>query len=382
MKNSKMVISLKKIYLIFFIFFFNLYRAIFDSNLNFNLDFIVLFLSALSGGLYLSSIRRVRSRILMILIPFIILVAIVFEKFNFSDARLIMFLLAGLVFANEDEIDVIKITMISKIILVLAILLLFGGFAQRNGVGANIGTILLLYVCLSKDKLELKKWLLIFAGVLLLWFINPENAGALVILLMTLAFQLLRKFAFGKKILCSRMIQFVLPVCLFFTWFFSESINVNRMPLVGRILPSSINLSFLKFVRSLNLLVGTRLSLSKTALDRIGVHIIGADYYFAGYRDLVQDAFSRKGYFVVDSGYILLLVKWGVLVTAIICILSVIIMKYYISIRAYNYVIVGIAFATWAILEDQIFYSFIWMFWGKALIEMWNTKKRRNIINE
>lgn len=381
MNRVKIKFSLKDICLIFFIFFFYLYRAIMDSNFNTNLDFIWIFLSSLFGGLYLGLKNKVKTRTLMMMVPFGVLIVLIFVKFNFTDLRLIMLFLAGLIFADENETNIIKIMLVSKILLIVTIVMFLGGFGTRNGIGANIGTAFLLYMCLSKDKLQINNWFLIFAGLLFLWLINPENAGVIVILLIVLILQLLRKSGFGKRVLRSKITQFIFPLCLFFTWFFSESINANKMPLIGEFLPASFNSAYLKFVWSLNVVLGTRLSLAKTALDRIGVHFIGADYYFAGYEALLQDAANRNAYFLVDSGYILLLIKWGLIVTTIICILSVITMKYYISIRAYNYVIAGIALAAWAILEDHIFYSFIWMFWGKALIEMRNTKKRRNIIN-
>ena len=383
MKNTKMVYRLKQIYLFLFVFFFYLYRAISDSNLKFALSFLLLLLSALSGVAYLSLKRKVRSKIAIMLIPFIILVSFVFVKFDFSDTRLIMLFLAGLVFANEDEENVVKIALISRIILTFAIVILFGGFGQRNGIGAHIGTILLLYMCLNKDKLDMKKWLLIFIGVLLLWYINPENAGVIVVLLVALMLQLIRKFNFWKKLLCSKATEFVFPICLFVTWFLSESINATEMPLIGAILPQSVNSAYLGFVRRLNLLLGTRLSLAKTGLNRMGIHVFDANAYFEGYLELLQDAANRNAYFIVDSGYILLLIKWGLLVSVVVCIMSILTMKYYISIRAYNFVIAGIVLAVWSVLEDHIFYSFVLMFWGKAFIELRNIKKeRRNFSSE
>lgn len=381
MKNKKMTVSLRSIYLTLFVFFFYLYRAMCDSSLNSNIDFIALVMSALSGGLYLSVNRKVHSKILIRLIPFVIFIIMVFVEFNFSDTRLIILFLAGLVFANENEEKVIRIAFISKIILTFVILCFLGGFGTRNGIGAHFGTILLLYMCLNKDKLGAKKWLVMFGVFVLLWYINSENAGALVVLLIALTLQLVRKFNFGKKIICSHPVQFLFPICLFFTWFFSESINADRMPLIGKFLSGSVNLAYLEFIRWLNILLGTRLSLAKTALDKIGIHVLGAKYYFQGYQELLQDAANRNAYFLVDSGYILLLIKWGLLVAALICILSIFTMKYYISIRAYNFVIAGIALAFWAILEDHIFFSFILMFWGKAIIGLQNMKKRGSVTN-
>lgn len=80
----------------------------------------------------------------------------------------------------------------------------------------------------------------------------------------------------------------------------------------------------------------------------------------------------------MDSGYILLLLRWGILVAILICVISIITMKFFIKKRAYNFIIAGFALALWAILEDSLFYTFILMFWGKAYKEL-RYKKRMGI---
>ena len=372
--NSKFVMKSKDLFLIGFLFFYFLYRALFDSKLETELDIIVLMASALAGIITIGLNKRIRYHALIRYLLAGIFILFVFHQFHFSDTRLFMLYLSGLSLANEDETHVVKILFVSRIILILIIIFL-GGFAQRNGIGSNVGNVALLYMCLDEEQFSIKKWFAIFMVLVALAFINLENAGVLVILSVVLLLQIVRKFNAGKKFLCSKFTMFIYPTCLLVTCYLSASIRVGEMPVIGSLFPASFNNFYLNFVKRLNLVLGTRLSLSKTALDRIGIHLLGGDYFASGYRQLSMEAANRSGYFMVDSGYILLLLRWGILVTILICVISMITMGYFINKRAYNFIIAGIAFALWAILEDSLFYSFILMFWGRAYKEFCYMKK-------
>ena len=363
----------KNIGLITFLFLYFLYRALSDSKYEVEHDILVLIAAAIVGMITVCLNKTFKRNMLILYLAVGIFISFIFQQFNFSDTRLFMLYLAGLVLTSENEIHVTKILFITRIILLLLIFIL-GGFSQRNGIGAHIGNIALLYMCLNKAYFSKKQWCIIFIIIIFLAIFNPENSGVLAVLSIVLLLQIFRHFTIGRKFLCSKFTMFIYPICLFVTWFLSESTLTDRAPLIGRYLPLSFNIFYLNFVEKLNLLLGTRLSLSKTALDKIGIHLLGEDYFSVGYTELLKDAAQRNGYFLVDSGFILLLIQWGILVTILICLISIITMKYFIKKRAYNFIIVGIAFALWAILEDSLFYAFFLMFWGKAYKELRNRK--------
>ena len=379
MNNRRIVISLYNMALTVFLFLYFLYRALFDSKFDSGLDTLVLILSVLAGVIVVGLNKTVKSNALVLYLLVGVFISFVFQQFHFSDSRLFMLYLIGLALTNRSETQVTKILFVSRIILILLIFAL-GGFAQRNGIGSNIGNVALLYMCLYENYFSRKKWCVIFLILATLSVVNPDNSGVLVVLSGVLLLQALRNFEFGKKMLCSKFTMLIYPICLFATWFLSASIRVDKMPLIGSIFPSSFNTLYLNFVSKLNIVLGTRLSLSKTALDKIGLHLLGGDYYTSGYSELALDAANRKAYFMVDSGYILLLLRWGILVTILICTISIIVMKYFIKKRAYNFIIAGIALAFWAILEDSLFYGFILMFWGKALKDLYYMKFNRMVV--
>lgn len=369
MHNGRLLIKSRDIFLIGFLFLYLLYKALIDAKFDTSSNVLALMVSVLAGIIYIGYNGKVRHNMLVLYLIGGIFVSFVFQQFHFSDTRLFMLYLSGLVLANECETHIIKIMFISRIILILIIIAL-GGFAQRNGIGANIGNTALLFMCLNEDSLSRKQWCVIVIILVTLSVVNLENAGVLVVLLMVLLLQLFRQFEVGRKFLCSKFTMYIYPICLMITWFLSVSIRADKIPLVGRFLPMLVNDIYLGFVEKLNLVLGTRLSLSKTAIDRIGIHLLGGDYFSSGYSELMLDAAIRNGYFLVDSGYVLLLLRWGTLVAILISVISIVTMKFFIKKRAYNFIIAGFALALWSILEDSLFYAFILMFWGKAYKEL------------
>lgn len=377
MNNGRTLIKLRDLFLIGFLFLYLLYKALSDAKFETKFNIIILLVSALVGLISMGYNRKVKLNMLVLYLLAGIFVSFVFQQFHFSDTRLFMLYLAGLVLANECETHITKIMLVSRIVLIMLILAL-GGFARKNGIGSNVGNVVLLYMCLMEDSFTKKQWWVIFAILAALTIFNPGNAGVIVVLSVVLTLQIFRKIKVGRAFLCSKFTMYIYPICLAITYFLSESIRVDRIPLIGRVLPVSVNNIYLSFIQKFNLVLGTRLSLSKTALDRIGIHLLGEDYFSSGYSELILDAANRNGYFLVDSGYILLLLRWGILVAILICVISIITMKFFIKKRAYNFIIAGFALALWAILEDSLFYTFILMFWGKAYKEL-RYKKRMGI---
>ena len=366
MKINKVVLKLSDALLYGFLFFYFLYRAIFDSAINFQYSVFVLFISILLGVFaFLAQNHNAKSLIIYFAIG--LLVLFVFQKFHFTDTRLLVLYLIGINIANYREEKIIRILLVFKIVFFLLIAFTVG-FAQRNGIGSYVGNIVLLFMCLDKEKFPRKEFVFILFVILVLYFKNPENAGVLVILLTCFILQALRMTKLGKSFLCSNFMIYIFPICLLVTWYLSVSIGANKMPIWGRFLSDAVNNKYLSFVWDLNAILGTRLSLSKTAIDKIGIHAFGAEYFASGYNDLLMDAASRNAYFLVDSGYILLLIRWGLIATVLMCLISVVCMKYFVRQRAYNFIIAGVSLALWAVLEDNLFYAFILFFWIKALL--------------
>ena len=376
MNNRRNLIKLGDIFLIGFLFLYLLYKALIDAKFETGFNMVFLIISALVGVIAIGFNGKIK---INMLVPYLVLgifIAFVFQQFHFSDTRLFMLYLAGIVLANERETQITKILLASRIVLILLILAI-GGFDRKNGIGSNVGNVVLLYMCLNEHLFSRKHWCVIFIVIAALAIMNPENAGVLVVLSIVLLLQIFRKFEVGRKFLCSKFTMCIYPICLMITYFLSASIRVDKIPLIGRFLPMWVNNIYLSFVEKLNLVLGTRLSLSKTALDRIGIHLLGEDHFSSGYNELILDAANRNGYFLVDSGYILLLLRWGILITILISMVSIVTMKFFIKKRAYNFIIAGFALALWAILEDSLFYTFILMFWGKAYTALRYKKRMR-----
>lgn len=283
-----------------------------------------------------------------------------------SDSRLLVLYFTGMVFYKEDIKNIIRDMLIVRVILV-SIAIILGGFYHPNLLGINIGYIILLYMCLEDDQFNYKNAVIILAITIATFVINPINLTFPLIIIIVLALQGLRRLKIGKIILLSKPVMFVYPIMFLINYFLIECIRSASIPVIGKFLSTYINSKIVDMSWLINRLLSHRLAFAKTAIERLGIPFIGNANTREAYTNLLSEYKSNNTYFVVDSGYSLLLLLWGVMISVLIMIFAIYVMRYFIKKEAYNFVIAGIVLALWPILEDILFNDFLLTFWATAI---------------
>lgn len=283
-----------------------------------------------------------------------------------SDSRLLVLYFTGIVFYKEDIKNIIRDMLIVRVILVL-IAIILGGFYHPNLFGINIGYILILYMCLNDSRFNYKKTSIILFITLLTFIVNPLNLTFPLIIVIALILQALRTVKWGRKILLSKPIMFIYPILLIINFFLITCMSQEGVPGIGKFLPNSINNGVVSIAWLVNKFLSHRLALAKTAFERLGIPFIGNANAREAYTNLLAEYKNNNTYFVVDSGYSLLLLLWGIVVTILIMVCTIYVMRYFIKKEAYNFVIAGIVLALWPILEDILFNDFLLTFWATAI---------------
>ncbi|MEQ3507570.1 hypothetical protein [Enterococcus cecorum] len=360
-------IALKDALLYIYIYIYSFYFALHDSVLNIQNSKIIIMISTIPAVLIIFKYGKFKIKNILFFIVFGLIVLYSFYQFSYSDSKFILLFLTGLVISCYDDDTVFK-TLLSSKFFVIVLILILGGFNHRNAIGSNFGTLIFL-ICIVFERNFQKKIFFatfLFFSILTLYLINPENSGVIVVLSVFMVLYLLKDFHMTEKLLTSRLTNYIYPISFLINLFLSYSVYSSTVPIIGRFLPSVFNEKVLVLVNKVNIILGTRLSLAKTALIEIPIVLFGGRDFLSKYTLLLNDAVLNRKYFLVDSGYILLLLKFGVIPLMAFMYFSTKSIKYFKKNNFQILIILSICFALWGILEDNLFYGFTVFFWAKG----------------
>ncbi len=127
-------------------------------------------------------------------------------------------------------------------------------------------------------------------------------------------------------------------------------------------MPDFVNKTFFQLIRWIDIATRSRITLAEASIQKFGVSLWGGNVDYGQIWPGV--------YFNLDSGMMWLIQGWGLLVTAVFIVMSVMLMKYLIGTRRYHYVIAALIIALWATQEDMLVSvgtNFLMIFMGQAV---------------
>lgn len=307
----------------------------------------LLVIGILCGIINLLQFHRLQANRLFLISPIIILT--IYRMTLGADTRMLVSLLAMLIGMNVN-FEKISVWILKSKIIAFLIAVVFGGYAHRNYLSMNIGTIvfLMLYIYYPKNKVKaLSMGIIIFIfGVLI------SKSGAMLIcggIGLSLYLTLNNKIV--KRILRSRVLIFLFPLVLMLNWFLvvlyaAYGYFNSDYYFIKKFVPSMWNASVLPFLDKMNTFLSGRISLAAFSICKFGISAWGGNI------DYTVD--TGLPYFLVDSGMILLLQDWGLIMTSVAMVLFVFFMWKLIEKKEYRLIISAIVIALWAFNEDTL----------------------------
>lgn len=299
----------------------------------------------------------------------IITLGIFFLFIQYSDTRMMLAIIGILVCYNLDKNHMLKNMLHIKMFCFLCILLA-GGYRHINGAAVQAGVILLLYIC-TKQKINLQQYIFVIAWYV--FFALYTKSGSFGICIITgILLMILCQLEVGKKICRSKVVWFIYPICMFLNYFLVVGIGEPKIPFIGDYLSNKINAIYIVVIKFLDEFMSYRLSLANYSLGKFGVSFFGGNVDYS-----LLD--SGIGYFHLDSGYFWLLQGFGIIMTVLFLIISVILMRYFCETQKYYLIISGIVIALWSVNEDVLVgigINFLLLYFGEAIDYQLNRERK------
>lgn len=302
---------------------------------------VILIIGIASAVMQIIIYTKLNMRSLMVWVGIFALLAIYF--FYNSNPRIIINLLAAFCCMNIELKTLLRLLFSSKLVSFLLIFV-FGNYGN-NSFAFHLGSLILLYLCMRDMKIDYIRFaVLLIVYVIGYRYTNTDAFGVIIgfVLLCTVFIN----FQFTKKIVSSKIMIWIFPICLFLNYFFAAGVGEKEMPFIGQYLPAWLNSAYLFGVQKLDKFMSSRLSLTKISFVTFGVS------FFGGNINMKLLNLDEHSYFYLDSGMMQLLQGWGIIMTVIVMGMTIVFMKYAIDTNNYALIIAGIAIALWGINED------------------------------
>lgn len=209
------------------------------------------------------------------------------------------------------------------------------GFIHPNVAFLNFYLLVLMYLYIRFEKLNLKDYIGILTITLLIYRLTDSRTGVIsvliaIILAFVLRYKLLIKFKFIKNI-----IVLIPLICGIGSVFLCKIYSNNNYLL------NSIN----------NILTG-RLELGNRFLSIYNIKLLG--------QKVIEGSSLNGSYLRIDNGYIKLILSYGIVIFIIYIILQIKILKKY-TFRTYEYkkVLLIVSFSIYGLTEVYIYNAFI-----------------------
>lgn len=235
-------------------------------------------------------------------------------------------------------------------ILIFLIAFAAGGYVHLNYLSMNIGVILLLVMYITYPHSRLKA--LGLGLVILVFGVLISKSGSMLIcggvgfiLYVTLNTKMV------QNVLTSKAMILLFPGILFINWLLAAlyaayGYLISDFNIVKLILPEKYSLGVLHVINTLNRFLSGRINLAAFSMGKFGFSLWGGNI------DYTVD--TGLPYFLVDSGMILLLQEWGIIISVIIMLLFVFLMRRLVKEKKYRLIMSAIIIALWAFNEDTL----------------------------
>ncbi|MCD2502356.1 hypothetical protein LQE93_11245 [Clostridium sp. NSJ-145] len=306
----------------------------------------------------------------LLVVSLALIIGVIFY-FHHTDTRLAIGILTMICYLYEDIDEIIKYFFYSKLFFFI-IAILTGGYMHINGAALHGGMVILLYVCMKDNKMKWADIATIFIAFLIL-SLYTDSGSAKIGMIATVILLLVVKSKKFIRVYKSKLLTFIYPIILFINVYFAKCIELGgQIPYIGKLLPKKIGEQIYNVILFLDRATSSRLTLAAYSLKHLGTS------FWGGNVDYSKLNIGENGYFNLDSGFMWLLQDWGYFMTFIFCIVSIILIYYFIKKEKYNFVIVAVVIALWGVNEDMLLSVGTNFLFGFALISVlyfFNEKK-------
>lgn len=293
-----------------------------------------------------------------------------------SDTRPLIDLLAVFVGTTVPFEQIAKwLLKVKCITFVLAFMI--GGYIHLNYLSMNIGVImaLVLYVYYPRNRRKA----LFFGLMILIVGTLISKSGSMVIcggiLLLLYAGQTI---AIERKVLLSHVMYFMFPLTLILNWLLAAlyakyGYGSQKYALLLSPILDKYSVETLCFLNRLNRFLSGRINLAAFSLEKFGTSFWGGNIDYT-----VETGLP---YFLVDSGMILLLQNWGLLITLVSMFVWIFLMRNLVKKKNIRLIISAIMIALWSFNEDTLMSvgtNFLFYAIGNELVDFYKRKKTSN----
>lgn len=282
---------------------------------------------------------------LTILVSILILMTIIKFMLN-QDTRLIISVMAIFIAMYFPLYKIFYITFFTKFITFI-IYYFTGGYTHLNYISVHFGMIILLYLIISYkiNRFNLKCSLVL---LIIGYFISKSGAFLMCCGLAILLFYSL-KLKLKYFLIKLKIIEYYFPFMILLTVllglaYMSYANDFINFGILRSITPKFLCTIFAFVLRLVDKVFTGRISLGGFSLYYFGISLFGGNIDYSVNTGLK--------YFVVDSGLLLLLQDWGLIITILMGVIFVMLMRMLMKNKEYALIVYMLIIILWSFNED------------------------------
>lgn len=282
---------------------------------------------------------------LTILVSILILMTIIKFMLN-QDTRLIISVMAIFIAMYFPLYKIFYITFFTKFITFI-IYYFIGGYTHLNYISVHFGMIILLYLIISYkiNRFNLKCSLVL---LIIGYFISKSGAFLMCCGLAILLFSSL-KLKLKYFLIKLKIIEYYFPFMILLTVllglaYMSYANDFINFGILRSITPKFLCTIFAFVLRLVDKVFTGRISLGGFSLYYFGISLFGGNIDYSVNTGLK--------YFVVDSGLLLLLQDWGLIITILMGVIFVMLMRMLMKNKEYALIVYMLIIILWSFNED------------------------------
>lgn len=284
---------------------------------------------------------------LTILVSILILILMTIIKFMLNqDTRLIISVMAIFIAMYFPLYKIFYITFFTKFITFI-IYYFIGGYTHLNYISVHFGMIILLYLIISYkiNRFNLKCSLVL---LIIGYFISKSGAFLMCCGLAILLFYSL-KLKLKYFLIKLKIIEYYFPFMILLTVllglaYMSYANDFINFGILRSITPKFLCTIFAFVLRLVDKVFTGRISLGGFSLYYFGISLFGGNIDYSVNTGLK--------YFVVDSGLLLLLQDWGLIITILMGVIFVMLMRMLMKNKEYALIVYMLIIILWSFNED------------------------------
>lgn len=280
-----------------------------------------------------------------ILVSILILMTIIKFMLN-QDTRLIISVMAIFIAMYFPLYKIFYITFFTKFITFI-IYYFIGGYTHLNYISVHFGMIILLYLIISYkiNRFNLKCSLVL---LIIGYFISKSGAFLMCCGLAILLFYSL-KLKLKYFLIKFNIIEYYFPFMILLTVllglaYMSYANDFINFGILRSITPKFLCTIFAFVLRLVDKVFTGRISLGGFSLYYFGISLFGGNIDYSVNTGLK--------YFVVDSGLLLLLQDWGLIITILMSVIFVMLMRMLMKNKEYALIVYMLIIILWSFNED------------------------------